>query len=112
MAEIKVMYYEEVMRNDDSEITIDSKWKWIPTYEEAKEITDNWTCSRDLLAGFTSKIKFAEWYLKEIKNIDDELIDFIDKIDVANYLLEKHYDCIQELSTGAIIQYELGLAAD
>ena len=106
MAEIKINY-------DDSEITIDSKWKWIPTYEEAKEITENWTiCHRQLIAGFASKIKFAEWYLKEIKNIDDELIDFIDKIGVANYLLEKHYNCIQELSTGAIIQYDFGLAAD
>ena len=102
MNDVKIVFH-------DCEITIDSKWKWIPNYEEAKEMTDHFTCSRQLIAGWESKVKFAEWYLIEVKGLDEELMDFIDKLSLADWLLDEFTNCIMELRTWAIIQFDVGL---
>lgn len=107
MAMIRINY--EINYETDCDITIDSKWNWIPSYEEAKEMTDNWTCHRQLFGGWESKVKFAEWYLTEVRALDEELMDFIDKVSLADWLLDEFTDCLMELRTGAIIQFDVGL---
>lgn len=84
-----------------TEITFDEKWKWFPLYEDVEELMtiDNSDCH--IYWAWINKYFLSVWYAENIEHISDEMIDFIDREDLGNWLIDKYN--LLELSTGTIL---------
>ena len=99
----------EIKYADDMIISIDEKFHWLPSYEDVRELFDIDASSCTIYGGWKGRFAFAEWYAREVECISEEMIDFVDKVSLANWLIEEKSDILLELKSGAIVQLDVGL---
>ena len=95
--------------NNKVKVTIDTEWKWIPSYEDVAELMKLGKSGWNIYGAWKNKGEFAIWYLKNIELLSHDLMQFVDINSLADYLLGEHSDILMIMKSGSVVQLDYGL---
>lgn len=95
--------------NNEVKVTLDTEWKWIPSYEDVAELMKLGKSDWNIYGAWKNKGEFAIWYLKNVELLSHDLMQFVDINSLADYLLGEHSDILMVMKSGSVVQLDYGL---
>ena len=94
---------------NEVKVTIDTAWKWIPSYEDVKELMELDNHNWEIYGAWKNKDEFTRWYLNDVELLSPDLMRFVDINSLADYLLKYHSDILMVTKSGSVVQLGHGL---